>query len=379
MMKRISAFLSALVLAVCLLLPFTETAHAKDLDYIHRYDVTVTPNAEDGSLLIQVDLRWEVLDEGPVTWLQIGVPNGSIRDVQALSDNIDDLSFDNSYMYVYLDRGYDDGEIFDFSYSWVQEYMYTLLDSGTVSYDYTPGWFDGARIGEMTVTWNAPAGATMVSMGSSAVNSSWTEQVNGSTYVYTGKDLSHGETLNVLAAYQNWPGELYWENSSENLPQDYYDDYYDDYYGDYYHDYTADVISMAFTVIVLVIVIVIVVNVLADGYHGGFGTPRYVCWHGLWYPAGPNGRPKPGSVGTKTKPKAPPRTRSSSGGFGGGSRGGGFGGGGFGGGSHCACASSCACACACACAGGGRAGCSAKNLYGAVQLDKELTKKLMEE
>jgi hypothetical protein len=34
--------------------------------------------------------------------------------------------------------------------------------------------------------------------------------------------------------------------------------------------------------------------------------------------------------------------------------------------SSCACARSCACACACACAGGGRAGCSAKNFYGAV-------------
>ena len=52
------------------------------------------------------------------------------------------------------------------------------------------------------------------------------------------------------------------------------------------------------------------------------------------------------------------------------------GGGGFGGGSHCACASSCACACACACAGGGRAGCSAKNLYGAVKLDETLSEKL---
>ena len=50
-----------------------------------------------------------------------------------------------------------------------------------------------------------------------------------------------------------------------------------------------------------------------------------------------------------------------------------FFGGGFGGGSHCACASSCACACACACAGGGRAGCSAKNLYGAVHLDRDVT------
>ena len=60
---------------------------------------------------------------------------------------------------------------------------------------------------------------------------------------------------------------------------------------------------------------------------------------------------------------------------GGGFGGGGFGGGGFGGGSHCACASSCACACACACAGGGRAGCSAKNLYG-VGLDETLSEKL---
>lgn len=376
MMKRLSALLTALMLAVCLLLPFADTAHAADLDYIHRYDVTVTPNADDGSLLIRLDFRWEVLDEGPVTWLQIGVPNGSIRDVQALSDNIDELDYDNSYMYVYFDREYDDGEVFDFSYSWVQEYMYTLPNDGTVSYNYTPGWFDGARIGEMTVTWNAPQGAALASMGSSA-DSKWTEQVIGSSYVFTGTDLGHGETLTVLASYQNWPAELYWEYSSENLPQDDY--YYDDYYDDY--DYTAEVISMAFTVIVMVIVIIIVVNVVAgSSYRGGFGTPRYVCWHGLWYPAGFDGRPKPGSVGTKTKPKTPPRTanRRSGGGFGGGSRGGGFGGGGFGGGSHCACASSCACACACACAGGGRAGCSAKNLYGAVQLSRELTEKLMD-
>ncbi len=114
-------------------------------------------------------------------------------------------------------------------------------------------------------------------------------------------------------------------------------------------------------VVTLFVVICIVVLMCSRGYGyaGGFGT-RYVFVNHLWYPAGPDGRPRPGSVGTKTKP-SPPR---SGGGFGGGSRGGGFGGGGFGGGSHCACASSCACACACACAGGGRAGCSAKNLYG---------------
>ena len=126
--------------------------------------------------------------------------------------------------------------------------------------------------------------------------------------------------------------------------------------------------------VILLVVVFLIVRVAAasDGYRGGFGT-HYVFVSGLWYPAGPDGRPRPGSHGTREKPK-PPR----SGGFGGGSRGGGFGGGGFGGGGHCACASSCACACACACAGGGRAGCSAKNLYGAIHLDDSLTKKVEE-
>ncbi len=159
--------------------------------------------------------------------------------------------------------------------------------------------------------------------------------------------------------YASWPSTLYWENSRDNLP--------DNSRGDDSYDDSDDSDNWVFTVFVIFVLVIFFVARAAayDGYAGGFGT-RYVFVHGLWYPAGPDGRhPRPGSVGTKHKPPA----RSS--GFGGGKRGGGFGGGGFGGGSsHCACASSCACACACACAGGGRAGCSAKNLYGAVKLSE---------
>ena len=129
------------------------------------------------------------------------------------------------------------------------------------------------------------------------------------------------------------------------------------------------------TLIITIFIVWLVLRIirgLVGGYAGGFGT-RYVFVNHLWYPAGPDGRPRPGSVGTKQRPRPP---RSGGSGFGGGSRGGGFGGGGFGGGSHCACASSCACACACACAGGGRAGCSAKNLYGAVKLNETLSERL---
>lgn len=61
-------------------------------------------------------------------------------------------------MYVYFNRDYDDGETFRFSYSWIQEYMYTLGADGSVEYVYTPGWFSEARVGQMTLTWHDPAG-----------------------------------------------------------------------------------------------------------------------------------------------------------------------------------------------------------------------------
>ena len=364
------------LLCLCLLLvgaSFT-TAFAGDWDYIDEYHVTVTPNAEDGSLHMEARFRWTVLEEGPVEWLQIGIPNGSIREETALTDNIDSLAYDNSFMYVYLDRGYDDGETFEFAYSWVQEYMYRLVDGTMVSYDYTPGWFDEAKIGLMTVTWNGVAGAEgeFYPFYSGGEGELITEPLADGGFRMTGENLGHGATMTITAQYPSWPTELYWENSAENMPTDQWEDdfYYED---DYYYEEDSGDIGVIFTVIFIIAVIVIIrAAARGDGYAAGFGT-RYVLYHGLWYPMGRDGRPRPGSVGTKHKPKPPTR---GGGGFGGGSRGGGFGGGGFGGGGHCACASSCACACACACAGGGRAGCSAKNLYGAVKLSKEVTESL---
>ena len=142
MLKKLHILLLTLLAAAC----FTVTAWA-DYDYIEQYGVMVTPNTEDGSLLITVKLEWTPLEELPYGQeLKIGVPNGSARDEEALTDNIERLSFDNSYMYVYLDRAYRQGETFTFSYRWVQEYMYTL-SGNTVTFDYTPGWFDEARVG----------------------------------------------------------------------------------------------------------------------------------------------------------------------------------------------------------------------------------------
>lgn len=364
MLKKLHVLLLVLLAAVC----FTATAWA-DYDYIEQYGVMVTPNTEDGSLLITVKLEWTPLEELPYGQeLKIGVPNGSIRDVAAQTDNIERLDFDNSYMYVYLDRAYEANETFSFAYSWVQEYMYQL-DGSAVTYDYTPGWFDEARIGQMTLIWNDPAGLTGdFTEGTVSGADSVTVQ-NGMTI--TASDLDYGYKMNVQVRYTDWPTQLSEEYSADNLPSDY--DHCVYVPCEHFDDDTGDaIIGMMVTIFVVIFIFVLISAARrGDGYAGGFGT-RYVFVNHLWYPAGPDGRPRPGSVGTKRKPRPP---RRGGGGFGGGSRGGGFGGGGFGGGSHCACASSCACACACACAGGGRAGCSAKNLYG-VGLDETLSEKL---
>ena len=366
MLKRLHILLLSLLAAFCL----TAVAWA-DYDYIDRYTVTVTPNTEDGSLLIFVELEWTPLEDLPYGQeLKIGVPNGSIRDVAALTDNIESLSYDNSYMYVYLTQGYDADETFTFSYSWVQEYMYQLAGSA-VTYDYTPGWFDEAKIGQMTLVWNDPPGLVgqLESTGTASA-----ELVRGEdALVCTASNLYYGETMGVAARYENWPVQLSEENSLDNIPSDY--DSYEYWEYEDYAPYEDDTGSVLFFVLIVTVIVFIVIAVVkrGDGYSGGFGT-HYVFVNHLWYPAGPDGKPRPGSVGTKTRPR-PPRNDDHHGGFGGGSRGGGFGGGGFGGGGHCACASSCACACACACAGGGRAGCSAKNLYG-IRLDEELSDKI---
>lgn len=106
MKKTICRALLCLLLAACLLPLTARTAHAdKIYDEIVNYQVDVTPNTEDGSLAIQVTLDWKPLEDLPATNSQqggakIGIPNGSIREMTALTDNIQSIDHDNSYAYI---------------------------------------------------------------------------------------------------------------------------------------------------------------------------------------------------------------------------------------------------------------------------------------
>lgn len=332
-------------------------ADSGDLDEIERYDLTVTPQ-NDGSLAITAVIDWKVLDstsEGPLEWVQIGIPNEKASEIKALTDTISDIYADGTYLHITFDRSYQAGETVHFSCSWLQSYMYTLGSDGSVSYDYTPGWFDSANVKEMSITWKAVSVQPSSAAAPNAQSFTGFADAASGDAVASASDLAHGQKLNMQVTYPSWPTALAVDTSADNYSGDVYDGgSYDS--SDDGSDVTAGIAFIVFWVIVVLIIVR-----SAESWNGGF-YPTYVYVGGLYYPKGPDGRPRPGSRGVHT----PPASARSGGGFHGMGGGGSFGGGAGRGGGGCACASSCACACACA--GGGRAGCSAKNLYGVIHL-----------
>ena len=263
-MLTMQKILCRALLCLCLVLALAPVpaAYAQDLDRIESYDVDVTPDTQDGSLRIQVTLEWTVLAEGPVSWVKIGVPNGNICQETALTDNIDRLSFDNSYMYVYFNRDYDDGETFRFSYSWIQEYMYTLGADGSVEYVYTPGWFNEAQVGQMTLTWHDPAG----------VDGAGSDGQTGGDHVLAQTDLAHGQQMSFTVHYDGWPTQLAQDGSRDSLPTDDDPSVNPGYDPGYDPDYQDDGLGLVGLVILLVVVFLIVrVAAASDGYRDGPG------------------------------------------------------------------------------------------------------------
>ena len=319
---------------------------AADLDRIEQYFVTVQLQP-DGSAVIAYDIHWLVLDStsaGPLEWVKIGVPNENIDQLTAQSDTIRRISAyheGGSYVRLDLDKRYYAGETVRLQFSLHATHLYELGQDGGVNYQFTPGWFDEAETGRLTLAWqDGGQGAYQVENPSASL-----EAVPQGVIVRC-EGMGRGETLTLTADYADQSGFAAapldpqmtreyaaggsgGQNQSERIQE--------------------FVILLLFT---LVLVWILTRSFSGRIWLGGFGG-----WFGPHHHGGP--RPPRGGAG----------------GFGGGA--GGFGGGssrGAGAGrrssSGCACACACvSCACACACAGGGRAGCSAKEFKGALDVD----------
>ena len=286
--KRTRSIFAALLFVSMLLICVPGRAFTP-LDEIEKYIVTVDMR-QDGTMDIKYDITWRVLNdtqEGPLTWVKIGIPNRYADSMKALSLNISNVEYlddGGSCVRADLDRAYHTGEVVSFSFSIHQSNMYTLDgDNKTCSYFFVPGWFDEIAVDSLKVRWKQDNVASSNATGSQDGYLTWESS------------LAPGEKLKVNVSY---PYGVFDTSQSTQAVKG-----------------TSPFDEIAIPILMIALAIYVTIK----RYTGGFGND------------------------TNTT------------------------------GSHhsCACASSCACACACACAGGGRAGCSAKNFYGAtVQLNK---------
>ena len=92
MRKRALLLLMSLVLIVSVILSAKSVSYAGGpTDEILNYTITVDVN-EDATLDMNYHIDWKVLQSGgslgPVSWVEIGIPNGHCSDLTAQTDNI---------------------------------------------------------------------------------------------------------------------------------------------------------------------------------------------------------------------------------------------------------------------------------------------------
>ena len=148
------------ILAVVLVAFFApaEPAYADATDEILDFTITVDVN-EDASLNMVYHIEWLVLDDsiGELEWIDLGMPNSNHWDIEPLTDTIDYISDDGNSLAIYLDRGYGEDETVTVEFSMTQDYMYQIDKwvEGETVYTFTPAWFDGMDVDNLTIRWNA--------------------------------------------------------------------------------------------------------------------------------------------------------------------------------------------------------------------------------
>ncbi len=168
---------------------------AAPTDEILNFDITVDVN-QDASLQMTYSIDWKVLDDsiGALEWIDLGVPNSDHTDITPLTDTIDYINDNGSTLQIYLDRSYYEDEVVSLSFSMVQNRMYQIdkYTSGETVYTFTPAWFDGMDIDNLTIHWNSDQAI------------SWQPDcLMDGGYLVFGGSVPAGDTFSISVTYPN--------------------------------------------------------------------------------------------------------------------------------------------------------------------------------
>ncbi len=242
---------ATMILLLCLALTvpmLTLSAGAKDLDEILSYQITADVN-EDATVDMVYHIEWLVLDstsEGPLSWVEIGIPNSHCRYLKGLSPAVRKISFTSgggSYVRIDLDRDYRAGEVAVIEFSLEQDYLYEVnrFTEGETVYSFTPGWFDNIRVDEMVIKWR---GDKVLSHSSDCL------QTSDGYLTWTGK-LAKGEQYTVTVTY---PNDAYAFDETKGYDQE------------PTHSSDGAMLAVLFFFVAFIVIAVIIVCVIAGAY-----------------------------------------------------------------------------------------------------------------
>ncbi len=232
----------------------TKVSAEANLDEIEDYTITVNAR-EDGTLDIRYDIEWKVLSDKngsePLTWVKVGIPNSHCDSVEAITDNIEKARYyydGGEVIRVDFTEKHYEGDVFTFSFTIHQSYMY-MLEDDAIKYSFTAGWFEDIVVKKITIKWNKlwveESTATEVSE-------------EGKYLVWRGENLPEGDHFSTSVRYPKGTfatddNQQYVERSS----------------GDSDSEGATILIVLAGVLIVLFIIYMIII--FFDDYSGGSG------------------------------------------------------------------------------------------------------------
>jgi len=160
-MKMKKHLLISILIMLFAFLPKLDAKASSPTDEITDYEITIDIN-QDSTVNITYDITWKVLESdgvGPLSWVQVGIPNKKYVSYEPISDNIKEMKITSNsgyYAVVTFDKEYFEGESITFSYKIVQDNMYQVnkYEEGYTAYSFTPVWFDDIDVAKLVIRWD---------------------------------------------------------------------------------------------------------------------------------------------------------------------------------------------------------------------------------
>lgn len=202
--RRVVNFILAIVMFIVMgctwVIPIF--AASQNLDEILNYGIKIDVR-QDGTMDIRYSIDWKVLSDKngkePVSWVDIGIPNKNVDQIQILTDNIKSAEYSSknggSYVRIDFKEKYYEDDIISFEFSIHQSYMYWLDSKDTVRYSFTPGWFEDIEIDNLQIEWTIKDGFTIKETDSNEQSSMY--------YIWSYKNLAEGEKVTANVKYDS--------------------------------------------------------------------------------------------------------------------------------------------------------------------------------